>query len=181
MTGTVNPSNLLSAIRSRLRVGLILALASFAGALHAAPAKRSLLDKQAPSFVRSDLDGKRVSLRALRGKLVLLNFWATWCAPCQAELPLFASWQTQFGGEGLQVVAISMDDDQASVRSLVRELNLNFPVVMGDGKLGSRYGGVLGLPITFLIGRTGKVLVRFDGETDSQEMKNQLKEMLEKR
>ena len=111
----------------------------------------------------------------------MLNFWATWCAPCQVELPRFALWQRQFGASGLQVIAVSMDDDQAPVRAVVRRLNLNFPVVMGDERLGKRFGGILGLPITFVIGRDGKVIARFEGETDLGTMENQLKAILAKR
>lgn len=171
----------LSANLCAARLGLILVLALSAGMLHSAPLQRSLFNKQAPAFTRIDLSGERVSLHAYRGKLVLLNFWATWCAPCQVELPRFAAWQRKFGASGLQVIAVSMDDDQAPVRAVVRRLDPNFPVMMGDEKLGKRYGGILGLPITFLIGRDGKVIARFEGETDLGTMENQLKEILAKR
>jgi thiol-disulfide isomerase/thioredoxin len=131
-----------------------------------APAQTSLLHQEAPSFVRPDLSGKQVDLAAFRGKVVLLNFWATWCAPCRVELPRFAAWQTRYGSAGLQVIAVSMDDDPALARTAADRLHLNFPVVQGDEELGTRYGGVLGLPITFLIGRDGKVIARIQGATD---------------
>lgn len=161
--------------------GLGLAFALGLIAMRADAAEVLSLRKPAPQFVRHDLNGRAVSLRALRGKVVLLNFWATWCGPCQVELPQFEGWQKQYGAQGLQVVAISMDDDPAPVRALVRKLGLDFPIVMGDAALGKRYGGVLGLPVTFLIARNGTVAVRFQGETRLAEMEKQVEELLAQR
>jgi len=151
--------------------------ASVAAASHACPAQ-SLIGKQAPAFVRRDLHGHTISLRSLRGKVVLLNFWATWCGPCQTEMPVFDSWQREYGPRGLQVIGISMDDDQETARKLVEKLTISYPVAMGDAGLGERYGRVLGLPKTFLIGRDGKVQARFQGETDLKAMEAQIRAAL---
>ena len=137
-----------------------------------------MLHRPAPQFVGRNLNGKAVSLRAYRGKVVLLNFWATWCAPCQQELPRFAAWQRRYGADGLQVIAVSMDDSVGPVRALVRKLDLDFPVTMGDATLGQRYGRVLGLPVTFLIARDGTVADRFEGEGHSAEMEKRAKQLL---
>ncbi len=152
-----------------------------AGLLRATPAQVAVLHKQAPEFVRNDLSGKKVDLNAYRGKVVLLNFWATWCGPCQVELPHFAAWQKQYGPAGLQVIAVSMDDESTSVRPVVRKLKLDFPVVMGDEKLGILYGGVLGLPVTFLIGRDGKVNERIEGGADLKALESKIKQLLAQR
>jgi peroxiredoxin len=142
----------------------------------AQPARlQSLVGKQAPVFVRRDLRGQTINLRSLRGKVVLLNFWATWCAPCQTEMPFFNSWQREYGPRGLAVVGISMDDDADSARKLVEKMRIAYPVAMGDAKLGVSYGRVLGLPKTFLIGRDGKVLAQFQGETDLKALEAKLK------
>jgi peroxiredoxin len=93
-------------------------------------------------------------------------------------MPEFARWQRELGPSGLQVIGISMDDDSASARSLVRKLTLNYPVAMGDERLGKRYGGVLGLPLTFLIDRDGIVRARFQGEADLHTIEFQLKALL---
>ena len=95
--------------------------------------------------------------------MVLLNFWATWCAPCRVEMPVFAAWQRRYGPRGLQVIGISMDDDAAPVRRLAARLKLDYPIAMGDASLGEQSGGVLGLPITYLIGRNGVVRAEFEG------------------
>ena len=137
-----------------------------------------LVHKPAPQFVRTDLNGKQIDLKSHRGKVVLLNFWATWCAPCQVELPRFEAWQKQFGPKGLQVLAVSMDDGDAPVKRTARRLHLTYPVLMGDAKLGDAYGGVLGLPITFLIDRKGVVVARIKGETDLGKLESRVKALV---
>lgn len=122
--------------------------------------------RTAPNFSRVDLDQRNVDLTAYRGKVVLLNFWATWCAPCLTEMPRFVEWQQEYGGRGLQVIGISMDDEAPPVRAAYRKYRLNYPVVMGDEKLGEMYGGILGLPVTFLIDRNGEIRFKHQGMTD---------------
>jgi len=125
-----------------------------------------------------DLNGGRLDLARFRGKVVLLDFWATWCAPCQVEMPRFVQWQRQYGPRGLQVIGISMDDDPALARRLYAKLKLNYPVAMGDEQLGQLYGGVLGLPLTYLIDRQGRIRARFQGETDLKTMETQMTALL---
>ena len=139
----------------------------------------SLLRKQAPEFALTDIDNRPLDLKAYRGKIVLLNFWATWCAPCQLEMPHFVTWQRQYGARGLRIVGISMDDDPALARGLSAKLKLNYPVAMGDEKIGELYGGILGLPVTYLIDRNGTVSAEYRGETDLDAMEKQLKLLLE--
>lgn len=143
-----------------------------------AQAQTDMAGAAAPEFVRNDLNGHEVDLKKYRGKVVLLNFWATWCAPCQVELPQFETWQKKYGGEGLQVIAVSMDDRDSPVRKTVHRLHLDLPVVMGDAELGETYGGVLGLPVTFLIDREGKIGSRYKGETDLRQMEAEIKRLL---
>jgi thiol-disulfide isomerase/thioredoxin len=137
-----------------------------------------MLHKAAPEFVRTDLNHKRLDLRAYRGKVVLLDFWASWCAPCQLAMPRFVAWQSKYGPRGLQIVGISMDDDPALALRIYRKLKLNYPVAMGDEKLGELYGGVLGLPLTFLIDRQGKIQAQFQGETDLNTIEEKFKPLL---
>jgi len=144
----------------------------------APPGARSIIDKHAPQIDRLDLDGHRVDLKGLHGKVVLLNFWATWCAPCLIEMPAFSAWQQQYASQGLQVIGISMDDDAAPARQLVARLKTKYPIAMGDAKLGEQYGGVMGLPLTYLIDRHGVVRLRFQGETDLKTIEEKLKSLL---
>ena len=139
----------------------------------------SLVGSQAPGFIRRDLSGHEIQLATLRGKVVLLNFWATWCAPCQQEMPLFSGWQREYGSRGLAVIGISMDDDADSARKLVEKLKIGYPVAMGDANLGRLYGGVLGLPLTFVIGRDGKVMAQFQGDSDVKSIEQKIKSALD--
>ena len=93
-------------------------------------------------------------------------------------MPVFAAWQRQYGPQGFQVIGISMDDDAAPARRLVERLKLNYPVAMGDERLAARYGGVLGLPLTFLIDRDGVVRARFQGETDTRKIESRVSALL---
>ncbi len=143
-----------------------------------ARATQSLLNRKAPAFVLRDLNGQRINLNQLHGRIVLLNFWATWCAPCRVEMPKFARWQAQYGPQELAVIGISMDDDSEPAREVVRKLHIDYPVAMGDAALGQRYGGVLGLPMTFLIDRNGVVRARFQGESDLVKIEASLQDLI---
>jgi cytochrome c biogenesis protein CcmG/thiol:disulfide interchange protein DsbE len=169
--------------RVHRRVVAILFLLLFARVGSAAPAaqQRSIVNRRAPEIARADLNGRRIALKSLRGTVVLLNFWATWCAPCLIEMPIFSKWQQQNESRGFQVIGISMDDDVVPVRKLTGKLKPTYPVAMGDAKLGEAYGGVMGLPLTYLIDRRGTVRARFQGETDPAAIEKQLKMMLERR
>jgi len=159
----------------RLQLASLLLAACFAAGAQTTP----LIGKKAPEFSRRDFSGASIDLAGFRGKVVLLDFWATWCASCQVEMPSFVQWQRNYGPRSLQVIGISMDDDPALARKLAAKLRLNYPVAMGDEKLGELYGGVLGLPLTYLIDRKGIVRAKFQGETDLKTIETQLKALLD--
>jgi thiol-disulfide isomerase/thioredoxin len=169
--------------RHPLRAFRALILVAFAFAIvrvQAAPHHPSLINKPAPVFARTSLDNQSVDLAALRGRVVLLNFWATWCAPCQVEMPRFVHWQEKYKVAGFSVVSVSMDDDSEPVKAMVRKWNLNFPVAMGDDKLGLAYGGVLGLPVTYLIDRKGIIRARYQGESNLDAIEAAIRQLLAK-
>ena len=96
-------------------------------------------------------------------------------------MPRFVQWQKQYGPQGLQILAISMDDDDTEVRPFLQSLRPDYPVVMGDAKLGELYGGVLGLPVTFLIDRDGIIRARIEGESDLRAMGVKIRNLLRAR
>lgn len=118
-----------------------------------------------PPFSRTGLDGKPVNLAAFKGKVVLLDFWASWCAPCVVIIPHFRDWQARWSKRGFQVIGISMDDSASEARAAATRLGVNYPVIMGDAKLAIQYGGILGLPVEMLVGRDGRILSIWHGET----------------
>lgn len=167
-----------AANRRFLLAGLLLGACFAAIGAQTASGTESLLNKKAPEITRTDLNGRPLDLASFRGKVVLLDFWATWCASCLVEMPRFVQWQRQYGPQGFEVIGISMDDDPALARKLSAKLRLNYPVAMGDDKLGELYGGVLGLPLTYLIDRNGVVRAQFQGDANLKTIEMQLKALL---
>jgi peroxiredoxin len=121
----------------------------------------------APDFTLPQLDGHELRLSSYRGKVVLLDFWATWCAPCREETPHLVELQQKYADRGLQVIGVSMDDSPEPARAFYQQFHMNYPVVMGTAQTGELYGGVLGLPIAFLIKQDGRIYAKHIGATDA--------------
>lgn len=139
--------------------------------------------KSAPEFELKDLSGARVRLAEVRGKVVLLNFWAEWCGPCRAEMPFMESLYNAFKDKGLVVLAVSVDRSEKAVKAFVSEKKLTFKVLMDkDKEVSFDQYGVIGLPTTFLIDKNkkGGVAEKFMGpmEWDSAEMKDTVSRLL---
>jgi len=119
--------------------------------------------KLAPDFLLGALDGSEVRLSALRGQPVVLNFWATWCAPCRQELPQFVSAYDRFQGQGLVVLGVNMQEGKSIARGFADDFGMKFPIPIDvDGEVGDEYR-LLGLPMTYFIDREGVVRSVFTG------------------
>ena len=149
---------------------------SLPGAAPARTAVATLPGHSAPDFALTDLQGNTVKLSDLRGKAVVLNFWASWCGPCKQEIPWLVQMQKQYGGQGLQVVGVSMDDgDPKDVVRFASENSINYPVLIGEEKVANEYGGIDYLPTTFYIDRNGVVLDRVFGQPGREELEQKVK------
>lgn len=135
----------------------------------------------APDFSLPNLSGGCLSLSAYRRKVVLLNFWATWCDPCREEIPRFVELQKKYGDQGLQIIGVSMDDSPDPARGSYQHFDMNYPVVMGDAKTGALYGGILGLPVAFVIQRDGRIYAKHIGVTPISVFENEIADLLSSR
>lgn len=116
-----------------------------------------------PAFLVNDLDGNPVSTAAWKGKVVFVNFWATWCPPCRAEIPILIDLQNRYK-DRLQIVGVSVDDgDPADVKQFAKEAGINYPIVMADRAIVKEYGGVPALPTMFVVNPDGNVVQKHEG------------------
>jgi thiol-disulfide isomerase/thioredoxin len=133
----------------------------------------------APDFTLETLDGKSVSLSSLRGKAVVVNFWATWCGPCKIETPWLVELQNQYGAQGLQIVGVAMDDSgKDEIAKFAKDMGMNYPVLLGKEAVGDAYGGVPALPESFFIGRDGKIVDKIMGLEGRSEIEDAVKKAL---
>lgn len=153
----------------------LLVVAILAGC--ATPAKPA---SDVPQFSLSSLEGKTVAMKDLSNKVVIVDFWATWCGPCREEIPHLNELYSELKGKGLEIVGISMDTDGTDgVKDFAREFRIQYPIVMGDEKVAESFGGIIGLPTTFVIDRKGKVAKKYIGLPPAEDMRKIVKELVE--
>jgi cytochrome c biogenesis protein CcmG/thiol:disulfide interchange protein DsbE len=135
----------------------------------------------APKFeLKSIPDGKVVSLASFQGKAVLLNFWATWCGPCKIEMPWLVDMQKKYGPQGLQIVGVAMDDtDNKEIAEFTHKMGVNYVVLKGTEKVGDLYGGVGGLPLTYYLDRSGKIVGQTVGLDSESAFEDNIKKALQ--
>jgi thiol-disulfide isomerase/thioredoxin len=150
--------------------------------------KSTLAGKPAPEMTLKDLDGKDLSLSEYRGKVVLVNFWATWCEPCQVEIPWLIEIQQKYAARGFTVLGIAMDEDGAKVVTpwVQKERfdvngaksQMNYPIVIGNDAAADKFGGLLGYPTSVLITRDGKIVKRITGIITPEEITKSIESQL---
>jgi thiol-disulfide isomerase/thioredoxin len=132
------------------------------------------------NFTLKDVEGKDVKLASLKGKVVLLDFWATWCGPCKIEIPWFIEFQNKYGKAGLQVVGVSVDDTQAKLKPYVAQMKMNYPVLQGldHDDIQDAYGPLFGIPVTIVISRDGKMCAKHVGLSSKDRFEAEIKSLL---
>lgn len=133
----------------------------------------------APGWELQGLDGKTVNSTDFKGRVIVLDFWATWCQPCQAEISGFIELQKKYQAQGLAVVGISVDQAGSGiVKSFVQKDGINYPVVLADSKVVAAYGGIEAIPTTFIIDRAGRIVKQHLGFTGKEEFEKEIKALL---
>jgi cytochrome c biogenesis protein CcmG/thiol:disulfide interchange protein DsbE len=133
----------------------------------------------APDFRLPDLDGKEVRLSSYKGKVVMVNFWATWCPPCRAEIPDFIELQRELGPKGLAILGISFDQGgPGTVRAFAQQQRINYQMLMGAPEVARAYGGVQNIPTTFLLDKEGRIVASRTGVAAKQYWRQAILELL---
>src|SRR5207249_961317 len=132
------------------------------------------------NFTLKDLNDKPVNLAAFKGKVILLDFWATWCIPCKAEIPWFAEFQTRYGKDSLQVIGVSVDDTLDKLKPYAENLKMNYPVLQGldHDDVQDTYGPMVAIPVSVLISRDGKMCGRHLGLSSKDSFEREIKALL---
>ncbi len=140
-----------------------------------ADAKAANLD-----FTMKDHKGIDVALSSYRGKVLLIDFWATWCGPCKVEIPHFVEFQETYGKDGLQIVGISVDDTAEKMEPYVRDMKMNYPALQGLNRddVQEAYGPIVGIPVSVLISRDGKICAMHTGLTGRDVFEREIKALL---
>jgi cytochrome c biogenesis protein CcmG/thiol:disulfide interchange protein DsbE len=141
----------------------------------------SVEKQKAPNFSLKTADGKVIELAKLKGKVVVINFWATWCPPCRAEIPDFIKVYDQYKLKGLEIVGIALDKDGwDAVKSFINKMRINYPIVLGNENITRLYGNIKGIPTTFIIDKNGYIVDRQAGKLSKQALEQILKPLLKK-
>lgn len=134
--------------------------------------------KAAPDFDLKTLDGKQLKLSDLKGKGVLVNFWATYCSPCKVEMPWLADFQKQYEGKGFTIVGVTMDDAKPEeIAKFTKEMGVTYPIVLGTDAVGDSYGAQF-LPTSVYVDRSGKIIQRVYGLVNRSEIEDNIKKTL---
>jgi len=132
------------------------------------------------SFSMKEMDGKELRFADLKGQVVLLNFWATWCGPCRMETPWLVALQEKYRGQGFRAIGISVDDPPEAIPPFAREFGINYPLLLGKDRedVQKAFGPVMVLPMTVIIGRDGRMCIRHIGPVAKEQFESEIRSLL---
>jgi peroxiredoxin len=160
------------------RFGIVILAVMYLASAACTTARAVKSPKTAPGFALNDSQGVPIRLSDYKGKVVLLNFWATWCHGCVLEVPWFIEFQERYKDSGLSVIGVSMDEGWKPVKAFVEEKRVNYPVVIGNEDLGKLYG-LNSMPMTLLIDRSGEIAASYTGVVDKGICESKLRTLLQ--
>lgn len=182
-----------ASMRNRMLLGLaaaLIALVALSSALSPRASKHSAAsgnaeqipasaDPLAPEFTLTDLTGRQLQLSELRGQVVVLDFWATWCGPCRLETPHLVELRNRFQKQGVEVIGISLDEgDIQSVRDFAGEFKISYPIAMGTQRVEQQYGPITAIPTLFVIDRAGRIRLHHEGLLPYEDLSNAIEKLL---
>ena len=161
--------------RFRLPLG-VLGLLFVGSLLFAEPKTGFLIGQKAPNFSLKTMDGKSLSLYTLKGKVVILNFWATWCGPCLQEIPDFIALDQAYSKKGLQILGLSVDDTVS--KQFLQDHGVSYPVMIITDTIAKAYGGINAIPTTFILDKNGVIIDKVLGSREADYFERKFKEIL---
>ncbi|MBI5207535.1 MAG: TlpA family protein disulfide reductase [Candidatus Firestonebacteria bacterium] len=144
--------------------------------LHSAKNNKKAYQK-APDFTLKNMSNESVTLSNLNSKIIIINFWATWCPYCIMEMPDFVSLYNTYKNNGVAILGIALDDEE-SVQSFLKKNKINYPILMGTNDVRQAYGGIRGLPTTFVLNNKKEIVASFEGKVDKAVIENEIKKLL---
>lgn len=162
-------------------IGLLVGLMALLLSISKPVPARAATVKTMPDFSGETVLGQtKIDNASLRGQVVLVNFWATWCPPCRKEIPSLMEMQDKYKARGFTILGISMDEGgRKVVTKFLEKLKVNYPVIIGDSSLARGFGGVMGVPASFLVDREGNLVKRYDGYTSEKVLSGEIEKLLD--
>ncbi len=133
---------------------------------------------KAPQFRLKDIEGRTINLASLKGKVAIIDFWATWCPPCRLEVPILNNLQTKYRHQGLEIIAISLDESLDDIQRFLEQSPLNYTVVQGNETVMSQFGHITALPTTFFLDRRGNIRSQHVGFMSQAALEKKIEQLL---